>query len=577
VAVTSTPAARLPLKTFLDDLADRLDALPPEDLVRVLLAHAERLPVDARREFLEIFPTPADGSTRTTAEPYVTLMDDIAAFVERLDEGTYDTEDQERYDSFGGWNDEEAAPSWVPDVEALFTAIGEVYLAGRLGLARDAYTRLLAQFGAAGEYGTAPLETGHLERVDVDEVLARYLRTVYETSPGAERAAAMHTAYSGLPWSPSSPLIEDVASAGRTGLPDLDHFLPAWIDVLLADREHPGTTLRTRLLIEAALRHSGADRLAAVARTHGPHQPAVHLAWIDALSSDQRLADAADAAREGLDLSADPAPLAEIADRLADIEARRGRPAEAVSARARAWRTRPTRRRLLALVHAAETAGTLTDVLAAEADIVKNTRRTDRLGCEILLLAGHLDTATAILGAAPALGWSRADHPAQVVLPTLWVAATATTPPPADHGHLGRAFAAIDVDLGAHDPFSTVAPPTADPGTPAAGVADDAPALTALLSRSLLAGTARPADRERWLTIAATVTENRVQAVVTGKRRRSYGSAAGLVVAHAETLATVHRPRDGLEYVARLRAAFPRHVAYRRELDAALRTSALPR
>ena len=127
MAVPSTPAARLPLKTFLDALTGRLDALAADDLVRVLLTHAERLPVDARGEFLDIFPALADGPGPAAADPHATLLDDIAAFLERLDEGTYDTDDEERYDSYGGWHDEEGTPSWVPDVEALLTAIGEAY------------------------------------------------------------------------------------------------------------------------------------------------------------------------------------------------------------------------------------------------------------------------------------------------------------------------------------------------------------------------------------------------------------------------------------------------------------------
>jgi hypothetical protein len=50
---------------------------------------------------------------------------------------------------------------------------------------------------------------------------------------------------------------------------------------------------RQRLLTEAAGWHAGIDGLATVARRPGEHQPTAYLDWIDALTGDGRIADAA--------------------------------------------------------------------------------------------------------------------------------------------------------------------------------------------------------------------------------------------------------------------------------------------
>ena len=570
---SSRLTAGLSLGRFLTALHTRLDALSREDLRSVLVAHAEHLPVGERQRFLDVFPDPGGRLPKADGQPETSLLADIDAFAALLAEGDQDEAEAWEADGYhDGWYDEDPDPSWVPEADALFAATGEMFVSGRLDVAREAYARLLALFGPVGDHTWSSLEIWRLETTDTAETMARYLRAVYETTAPQDRAAAVHQAYLTLPWSTKEPALDDIATTRQEGLPDLASFLPGWIDRLLTETSQPSPETRVRLLTEAALRQGGVEALADLARRSGPHQGGVALARIDALTTAGRPDEAAAAAREALDLlGGDSRHLAAIADRLADLTTRLGDTAAAVRARRRAWRAEPSRRRLLAMAGSGLAAGVAHATLDAEADDVA---ATDRLSCELMLLAGRLDGAITALTQSAALGWRRSSHPGPVVLPFLWAAATGTPPEP-DQGHLGRAFAALDEDPDAtyrghvwdaadDEPSLTADPPQAGEGS-----------LAALLGQVILDRPGSPADRDRWICIAATVVHARIDAIVSDKHRSAYARAAGLAYAHAEALVAMDKGSQAQAFLGGVRAAYPRHVAFRRELDTASRTSTL--
>jgi hypothetical protein len=345
---------------------------------------------------------------------------------------------------------------------------------------------------------------------------------------------------------------------------------------LLAGTDRPPLRQRVRLLAEAATMNSGVDGLADLARRPGLHQGAIGLARVDALAEAGRLDDAAAAARETLNLpDSDASHRAGAADRLADLIGRLGDTAAAVAARRRAWTAEPTRRRLLALAAGSHAAGVMAETLAGEADNLTATGRavTDRLSCELLLLSGRLDPAIAALAGSEPLGWHHASHPGPVVLPFLWAAATGKTPT-AD-GHLGQAFTAIDDDPGALPRFEDWPTPDGGPASGADRPEPAGPSLTGLLTDVIRRIPPDTADRERWMATATAVVDARVNAIVSGKHRGAYARAASLAFAHAETLAALGRQADAHAYLAGIRARYPRHVAFRGELDTAAGTSTL--
>ncbi len=183
------------------------------------------------------------------------------------------------------------------------------------------------------------------------------------------------------------------------------------------------------------------------------------------------------------------------------------------------------------------------------------------------------------MAGSPPLGWHRADHPGQVVLPFLWAAAMGTAPP-AGSGHLGRLYAEIDVDPTALPQFEGWSGwddirGMAQDRLPRAGPPLTGPPLTGLLADAICRLSPDPVTHEEWLVSAGRVADARIDAIVSGKHRDAYSRAASLAFAHAEALAGVGRTAQARDYLAAVRARFPRHTAFRGELDAAATTSTL--
>ncbi len=119
-----------------------------------------------------------------------------------------------------------------------------------------------------------------------------------------------------------------------------------------------------------------------------------------------------------------------------------------------------------------------------------------------------------------------------------------------------------------------------DPGRlpavgPSAGPSATGPLLTGLLADAIGRLSPDPGTREQRLVIAGGVADARIDAIVSGKHRGAYARAASLAYAHAEALAGVGRTAHARDYLAAVRARFPRHTAFRGEFDAAATTSTL--
>ncbi len=570
----STRSAARGLGEFLAVLEQRLAALPVEDLRAALVAHAERLPASNREAFLTIFPTPgasADqipGPRPASCPDGTRLLADIDAFVDRVRSGAFfegwgwdDELHEER-----AWGDE----SWVAEMDDLFAAAADAFLAGDLALAEDAYGRLVGAFDLNQDVGTfcGSESPSDMVATDVPDAVARYLRAVYETTPLPKRAERLYDRYADLRHLAPGTNLHTIAGTRRSGLPDLDDFLPAWIDVLTEETSGYQARDRQRLLTEATVWHAGTDGLATVARRPGDHQPTAYLDWIDALTSDGRLADAAAAAREAMTSTSWPDErIAEVADRLGTLSTRLGDPQAALDAHRTAWRTHPIRDRLLTLVAAADAAGQRARVLAAEADLV--AAAPDRLGCELLLLADRAATAATALAESDNLGWSDPDHPGAVVWPYLLAAAVAPAVPAADT-QLGQQFATIDTtDHWYGD--TAVDLPDDEPGEPPVAPAR----LSVLLARHIADHPGSPQQRQQWFDVTCSVVDQRVDAVVSNKHRSAYQRVAVLAVAYAEALALAGNQAAGAAFLTGTRSRYPRHVAFRDELDRATAASPL--
>lgn len=273
----STRSAPRGLGEFLAVFEQRLAALPVDDLRAALVAHAERLPVRDREAFLAIFPDPSAMVSQMPGSRAVPSLDGarlLADFLERVRSGAF-------FEGWG-WDDdlrEERAwgdESWVGEMDDQFAAAADAFLAGDLAVARDAYGRLLGAFDLDEEVGTfcGPSSPSDMVTTDGPEAVARYLRAVYETTPLPERAEKLYDQYADLGHLASATSLHTIADTRRGGLPDLNAFLPAWIEVLTDQTSGYWACDRQRLLTEATVWHAGTDGLAAVARR--PRGPSAH-------------------------------------------------------------------------------------------------------------------------------------------------------------------------------------------------------------------------------------------------------------------------------------------------------------
>jgi hypothetical protein len=390
--------------------------------------------------------------------------------------------------------------------------------------------------------------------------------------------------------------------ARRAELPDLDAFLPAWIGHLGSiegDAQRGSRRARqlARLLSEAAELHGGADGLGALARSRGALDPDVHRDWVDALIRAGRHTDAAGAAGEAL-CTREPRgeARAAIAERLTRLAASTGDGDGALEARRERWRAAPSTWRLIALIEIATALDRAREVLDSEADWALAPERpgtearnvtNDRLLCELLLLAGRVDQALELATAAGPLGWSHGSHPGPIVVPYLLVVATGPELRPelliaagspyarAEHDELllAQEFEHVDRDGWVEGGEWEDEPAGLPLDERYRGIPADKRLPSFLLGIAIGAHPASRRQRDRWLGRATELVEERVNAIVTAKHRGAFERAARLAVACGEAIAFAHDRDRGFAFVIGARERFPRHHAFRSELDRATAAS----
>lgn len=549
------------LAPFLAELTSRLDSLDATALRRALLSHAATLAPRDRGPFLAIFV--ADSAAHV---PEPGLMDEIDAFAEAVEAGTWGGWD----DSWGGWQEpnwrHDDDGDWAVELECLLAGLGRVFLAGDLDTAAKGYGRLLRTLSDAESEGLLPpLHTG--PEFDWVEVGARWLRSLYETSPAERRARALIEAIEGAHWVLPTLSLQAVIDARPGQAADLEEFLDAWIAELGSRADSEPWALD--LLVEATMRRSGLAGLGLLAHRQASTQAAVWLAWVETAITIGENRVAAEAAREGLDMLANGSERARIAEHLARLVGPEDHD-ERLRALIQAWRSAPTRARLLAVAATARWAGrwdemihVLVDGLHDESAVTPSAL----LVAAVLVLAGRVDDAARL---APAGGdWTGRGHAGALVVPTL-LAVGADAPAASEWSRTVLAGLFADLDAGPdRDDWS--AHPTADK----VAFAPETVTLAGLLDAGIADAQTTGADRSRWLAEGTAAVADRIAVVVFNKHRKLYRHAARLAVAGAEAVSIASGPKAGADAIAAASVRFPRHVAYREELARAQRESPL--
>ena len=603
---------KLSAAEFLDALERRLGELEPGQLRAALMAHAEHLPSFERRAFLTIFEvksrdaSPDGGKRAGRAAKAETLLRDIDALVAPYAQGRAVLVMKERWEDDlenNAWMDDDSRRSSAPSaqIDALLKRTDAVFRSGDLPLAREAYRRLLDAVATLQEEGIDEYESEEPElQSDLDEVKARYYRSLYETTPLKERPAALLKAMEELQYlGTESTGLPELIGARRTPLQDRDSFLEAWIGLLGKAKADPygfGREIR-RLLFQAVALYRGTDGLAELARRDGLRMPEAYRKWILALAEEDRIADSIAAARETL-LALPPTGevRAWVAEFLAgDAERRRDAPA-LLEARREAFRAAPDLARLSVLCEAVFSAEELERIAGAEATrlqlLLKDHRKRwapdeegagppegRRLLAFLHLLSGDSEQAIPLAEKAPAIGWSGPDHPAPVVIPYLLVAAiggkelapeTALADLWQEIDTSSFPFTGWDLDL-----EDDTVEAEEGIGWPADQSKSRPVHLTPFLRKHIEQHPLDPGRRESFLKAARRLAEKRVAAILKGKHRRAYERAARLVAAIAEARILAGDPPQGHAFLDDTRDKYSRFHAFTGELDKIVRRSPL--
>lgn len=556
------------LRSMLTALEQRLDRLSDAELRQTLLTHAANLPAQERSNFLDIFTFPVRDSAsqpasvqlpqaaRDTTWPIDTdpLLTEIDDFTERVGSGYF-------YQGFG-WDDEiydersYGDESWVDEMDDYFSAASQAFIAGSLGLARAAYEKLFGTLNLDNDVGTfcGPAPAVAMLEVNLHECMSQFLRAVYETSTEPERTGELSRQWLRLPLPGAEPSLQDIRDCSLEDMAGFEAFLPLWVKEL-ANGDRGDMVTRT-LLVEAAIMSSGAAGLRDLARQSGPGQGSLYLEWIRALRTAAELSPAADAAREALQAPGiSSRNRATIAEELAELSV----PdlGAVLEARRLAWRNGPDEARLLLLHLAATQLGDPTRVMIEELEYAESGQSPEPIGASIfsalLVLATKADRAAQQLSLPP----TQQGHAVSgaILIPYLLVSASK-----AFEGSLkAREWA-----MGYLQRVDWISSAFRLYGTPNL---TEVPKLSELFEQMIHTENPDTSALESRLEAALGQLDRDVAAIVENKRRGEYQKAAEWLAHGALAISLARGDDAGADWFQVWLIRYPRHIAFRREME----------
>jgi len=583
-------AEKMPLKAFWEAVEQRLALCSADELRTILRAMAWKTPPAQRQTFLEKLE-PVEEGTATVQQviQQEDLLVDIEDLTLELRTAMDGADDWQERHSWGEYYDEEdSLGPYEEFVELLAELLGRADAAfdyGRLSLARDAYRELFELLTVEDDYGCG-VRTSDLTGVDIGESLSRYLRAIYETEEPQSRPQALLEQMRWIRTHLMGPhlMLEDLVQISPQPLSDRDRFLGDWIALMRTqDGRDADAWLR-----EAVRLSQGTRGLEALARAEGKAHPRAYLDWFIELEREDRHREVLLAAREalqalpaGLPIRAASADhLCAAAIRLDDTEAQH-------AARWEAFLGKPALSRLLDLWDAAPTDEERTtlmqeavrhiqDYLAHAsshqgiAELWWSEDSLDRpawVGKSVLahayLLSEDLDAAHRLATGENVLGWSSSANAQGLVLSFLLVLLSGNAP-----GDLPANLAGLWESGLLYSTGSGVWRDEEERGDPVRQ------RLGNIYAEQLARASLSDGRQKAFLSWCMKVARQRVDAIVGRQYRKSYYKAAMLTAACAEVLQLRGCEEEARSFVADIRAAFPRHSRFQRELRGSVQYTA---
>lgn len=209
--------------------------------------------------------------------PQEDLLADIADLAQEIADTMQNADDWEesRYEWGSSYDDEDTLGPYEEFIEPLagfFAQTQAIFDTGDCELAVAAYRELFALLDQEDDYDRG-IQLSDLTGVDAGETAARYLRALYETTPLAERPAALYE-----PLKAMRPLLfrrvrlNDLIQISPDPLPDQATFLADWIAYLRIQDISSGSD-GDAWLREAVGLSQGITGLAALAHAEGMTRP----------------------------------------------------------------------------------------------------------------------------------------------------------------------------------------------------------------------------------------------------------------------------------------------------------------
>lgn len=580
------PQTGLTLMAFLTALEKQVRGQSHDEVMAGLLEYAKTLPPDQRLMFLRFF-SPASVADAGHAIPGAVVPDpelpeDIAAFLENLRKQTYvEGWDWDYHmDEMVVWGDE----SWVDDMADLFQRLDTVFFAGDFALAASGYQQLLHAFSLPNETGEGyfPGEEDPVEMVGIAlrETAARYLRAMLAGARGDDIAAFL-AAYAEIDSEFMLTLtMKEILEAHPQPMPNVEQTLRELEEELKAQPQeqtayHYGRPDWRRLLRETTFLLGGTDALGALAQERGAVTPEAYYEWILALRREGRDDEALQATRAALSRVTDAHAKGLLANALGIMLEERGEEADAFLAKQLAWRSYPSLhnfKELLAHGHAdistmfARLDEEYADLQRGEIAFSALSYDSNPMRMLFFALAGDLNQVANELRTAKGVGWSSPDHigyPAYAML-LLTIPDHPVLPP------AGSRLAEIYEYIEAHAQSQNIT--TLMPTSPSS---DSAINILALLIARIKAEKISEDNRQSYRSVAKQVAFRRVEGIVAAQHRGAYDRAAKVAVALAEALQLAGCESEALAIPRELLALYPRHTAFRAELNGQWKASPL--
>ena len=291
-------SSKMTLKAFTEEYTQILNGYGVDELRCILTNMALDISSEYRREFIEQLLNPKPLSAQKV-KPTESTLDEIEYLIE-------DIRDQSEQEPDWGrdYDDEDSLAEFsdfIPRIYQVFDKVEALFDYGDFHLARKGFDALYTIFDIQDDYGRG-ISLHDLEELNLEEIKARYLRSIYLTESSVERASQLLNAMlrlSALSLYSPRPKLEDMINISITTLPEWTEFLETWLHFIKDEAD----TECDAWYREATYLLSGIPGLKDLAKKEGQQRPKVYVDWVSALIDieDYRAAlDASDLALEKL-------------------------------------------------------------------------------------------------------------------------------------------------------------------------------------------------------------------------------------------------------------------------------------